>query len=996
MQTLNLPYEWEFKEDFQPIESSMLLGDNYKSVVTFGTENIKETLTVKSTLLTKIQKDSIHNYLKLFQGVTPFLFRDKIYTCSNWVVKRFEDQKTYQISTTFTKGFADTNGDFIEAISDEDLNNLLDGTRQFLELYSGKTTEPYLANAEYGLKNSFHKVFGRGGYFYFTSGTSEGQFLIVRACIEAFKATNNIAWKNLALSFASYFPTMYAGEQPPSTPNTKYLPHWLFNVGETFPTKEPIAAKPINSGVFQLPVTFTNGVGTIASGSPNFGERISDVTVVTDGELLWKNVYSDVISGIKYEIDYWVVNLNLSGSNFRLTPKGIFTPTTTETPGKIKLTSNFSGTLKVTFLRYSNTITISNNELYDAYPCWRELESGESNVAMDSLFWGYYAYQGLYDITNDTKWLNARNATAYTLLTTSQIINLTHWYKKSSNPEPLEYPGSQIIQSNNPNAYTVTRLGNQNIEIGITANPGFYPAIELQNFAVQVIINPTCTIYAEVALSVAGYVQLVFSLAKNAFDFSKQYIYNWKINGTSLNTRTIKPKDFIRWNTKNLTWFPSIADNPVYTYQGSGSTAVAQTFHATIGDLNPMVWKINFTQAVGGFAGAGLVLEGKKSTQPPRLCYRVVSGSVILRIKDGSERNWDKTLITNTTFQNVIFGWAEFAYSSQNTLPLASPDGLNNILGIEFVAISGNSEIQVYWASIGGTPDVLEDYAIVYKGSIKDTLNVNHALTIGDFKPVGSISDNLKYNPGVVPFTTNTINKNTDSWRGVPYAGYQDSAVFFLLNQQTEVNNVLDFAVASQKAYQESTGLLGPFCPVYSWAYWDSGDYAIDGVNSWGWLGADPNTHWEGYQYRFLEALAKHWYFDKRNNKCRLIVLNFLNFLDSHYLKNNTNRPPTDYPEAQYPSTLYDTPHGAALILRAAIYANLAGGNPGLTSRIISRNWEYLKSQYVSSGLMNGSFSASQPVFNTSHREYFGFWHGEIIEAISLLKKHKNNLIKNF
>jgi hypothetical protein len=35
-------------------------------------------------------------------------------------------------------------------------------------------------------------------------------------------------------------------------------------------------------------------------------------------------------------------------------------------------------------------------------------------------------------------------------------------------------------------------------------------------------------------------------------------------------------------------------------------------------------------------------------------------------------------------------------------------------------------------------------------------------------------------------------------------------------------------------------------------------------------------------------------------------------------------------------------------------------------------------------------------IIPATYREYFGFWHGEIIEAISLLKKHKNDLTRNF
>ena len=992
MLELNIPVEWGVDKKFEPIETKTELGNGYQSVVSFGTFNTTETWTITSSILTENAAKDHLNRLKIFQGSSIFTFQGKSFRCETWNLNK-SGIDCFKITADL---IATSSGSCVEFVDDnidsEDLDNYLAGSLTYLQTYSGITNEPYLANAQYGLKNSFHRVYGRGGYFYYTSGTSEGQFLIIRACLEAYKATNLEGWKTIGLLFADYLPTLYDGNPIPTNSTVNYLPHWLFNVGETFPTKEPIAAKPINSGVFGVPITFTNGVGTIPNGSPHFGERLSDVTIVAsqDSELLWQNIYSELISGSKYDIDYWVVNLHLGGSNYRIYPDGSFLPTA-ETPGKIKLKSTFTGTGKVTFLRYSNTSNIVNNELYDAYPCWRELEPGEINVAMDSMFWAHYTYTLLSEITNDIDWENAVLANAETLKRTAQIINLVNWYRRSDNPIPLEYPGSQIIQVNNPNPYTVLRLGNGSIQITVQANPGDYPSIELQNFAVQSIINPDATIYAESGLSIDGYVQVVFSLSKNAFDLTQLYIYNWKL--TTVNTLeniTIKPKDFIRWDLTKLTWFPSCAETPVYTYSGNGSSASSEAFHTAIGGLYPMVYKLSFGNVSGGYAGGGLSVLGKVSPEPPRMVFRVVSGSIRLRIKDGSNANWETVLNTTAEWQDKRFQWSDFTGTG-------TPDGANNITAIEFIAEGiGNAEIQIYWASIGNYPEVLEDYAIVYKGSLKDSINANHNFLIGDFKPINSVSNNLRFNPGVVPFTTNTVNGNIDSWRGVPYSGYQDSAVWHLLGLPDRAETVLNFALESQKVYEGSVGVYGPFTPVFSWAYWDSGDYAIDGINAWGWQGADPNTQWEGYQYRLLEAIAKHWYFDRRNKKAERVVMGFLNFLDSHYLVNQTNQPPTDYPESTYPATLYHTPHGAALILRAAIYANLAGGNPGTTFRVLYKNYQYLQSNYVSTGNMAGSFSANQPLFTVNsveYREYFGFWHGEIIEALAVLRKHRDEIV---
>jgi hypothetical protein len=92
---------------------------------------------------------------------------------------------------------------------------------------------------------------------------------------------------------------------------------------------------------------------------------------------------------------------------------------------------------------------------------------------------------------------------------------------------------------------------------------------------------------------------------------------------------------------------------------------------------------------------------------------------------------------------------------------------------------------------------------------------------------------------------------------------------------------------------------------------------------------------------------------------------------------------------------LYHEPSTASLTLRAAIHANLAGGNRLITFGLIKAMYEYLKSQYVSTGTMAGSFTAGQPEFTVggmAFRESFGFWTMEILQALALLYKHRDDI----
>lgn len=75
------------------------------------------------------------------------------------------------------------------------------------------------------------------------------------------------------------------------------------------------------------------------------------------------------------------------------------------------------------------------------------------------------------------------------------------------------------------------------------------------------------------------------------------------------------------------------------------------------------------------------------------------------------------------------------------------------------------------------------------------------------------------------------------------------------------------------------------------------------------------------------------------------------------------------------------------------MYANLAGGTRSITFRVLKRSIAFMNTQYVASGTMAGSWAAGQPTFiegSVTYREYFLFWHGEIITTLALLLKNKN------
>jgi hypothetical protein len=281
-----------------------------------------------------------------------------------------------------------------------------------------------------------------------------------------------------------------------------------------------------------------------------------------------------------------------------------------------------------------------------------------------------------------------------------------------------------------------------------------------------------------------------------------------------------------------------------------------------------------------------------------------------------------------------------------------------------------------------------------YKHVIRTRIDGSYSMKVGDWQALNSPLNILKYNPGAVPFTVNSINGAIDAWRGSLYVGYQNPATWYKWGRADLAAQVLQCLADSQADYGRRApgGASGLFSPVFYWPVWSEGVFGD--YNTWGWNGADPNTEWGQYAYRALEATAKCWYLGRGDaaiaRPAQRITMNALRYLDRFIRA--AGRPPTNIKSNVAPQDLYHDPAAAALILRAAIWANLAGGDRALTFRVIRRCWLYLQSQYVNSGLMAGSYSAGQPTFvegGQTYREYFGFWQAEILEALALMAQYR-------
>ena len=653
------------------------------------------------------------------------------------------------------------------------------------------------------------------------------------------------------------------------------------------------------------------------------------------------------------------------------------------------------------------------------------MSQNETQAAFDVFPWSWQFYQYLFQSTSDDKWRRAAEATKYSGVVTAEVENLSYYYQISNDPDNLyTYPGTQSILIDNANGYTDSRqVGGDkdgwlrldvntapplalepdgSFTLDINGDPvGPFPSVEVQNFAIVTGVLASTTVECNAAHSQGGEIEIGLSTDDDPFSFDQIYKQYWQLNASGAPTnRTFNAGEFILWSGDYLTWFYAIAEDPIYTYDGLDGTATAGKAYETFtynGITAPWVVGTLTLNGDGGFAGGGLVWLnlGAFVNAPPKLWIKHSGAEIFYKVIDGDGDDFYFD-ISDTGGNWVVIQptWDQMYQINDDK----NPNRTDSLQSIEFVAkgVNGSSTTSIWFATPNEFPRQLDLPVFTYKAVATSRQRSAHTVWVGDFRPIGNTLDELLYNPGVVPFTVNLLNGAISDWRGIPYSGYQSPYMWQIWGYPARQQQVENFLLAAQAGWSNAVPgeNHGPYAPVFSWSYWDNGDFLANGLNQFGWNGPDPNTQWAPYSYRVLEASAHAWVNDSSNLKLSQIVMQFLRYLDDDFISRNSIAPITDFPENAEGQANYSEPHSSALIGRAALYANLAGGDPAVTFRLIKICYDYCVSQYIDSGVMLGSFAAGQPDYiegGTTYKEYFIFWHGEIIEFFALIKKHKQD-----
>lgn len=194
----------------------------------------------------------------------------------------------------------------------------------------------------------------------------------------------------------------------------------------------------------------------------------------------------------------------------------------------------------------------------------------------------------------------------------------------------------------------------------------------------------------------------------------------------------------------------------------------------------------------------------------------------------------------------------------------------------------------------------------------------------------------------------------------------------------------------AQARYAVDRGVTGPLAHTYVLNTSARHSIGSPTPHTWVYTGDAPDTSWAGFQVRPIEALCRLVFLTKDTTNAQdvrtlatTVANNWLNWLAGYWPNLNGapwRGPPTNYSGTAAPTTGYEDPHVAAIVLRALMYLRMAGDTDTTRAALAVRCWDFLELCWVIEGRMTSTWS---PV--PDQRKWYGYWHGEIIETMALL-----------
>ncbi len=264
--------------------------------------------------------------------------------------------------------------------------------------------------------NNVAIVPGRGGYFAAGSGTSESEFLLALGALNVYQAFGMPAALTLGNEVLAGVPLLYRNGPAllvpnPVTATNIFAPHWLFAC------QTPVLSATVH---YNNLVSFTSGVAII----PDTVAPVRYVFQVASPvyTLIYPSPYSPLATGTSYAVASYSYNSTAAATT-------------------ITLTTAYTGTLAVLFSALDGP-TIPVAGLYEAWPDWRPLATGEIDAACDTFNWALRAFQAAYAVTSQPVYQQAATATIQQAAIVYNINDSRDWLKPTYQLQPFAQSGS--------------------------------------------------------------------------------------------------------------------------------------------------------------------------------------------------------------------------------------------------------------------------------------------------------------------------------------------------------------------------------------------------------------------------------------------------------------------------------------------------------------------------------------------------------------------------
>lgn len=903
--------------------------------------------------------------------------------------------------------------------------SIIIGLDNFIERHIGDVTEAgdgiYAMNTADIILNNMHYEVALSGYMPNGTATTEGQSLLIMGYIYVYRATGEQKWLDKAEKYwEAYHKHFYqSGDYIPPTP-TSWRCHWVVNGKAPFRTLGPVNYdSPSQSGAWDVPVQFTNGVGMLPYGEPYFCEKTARLYRVYTGLALWNSVTSEPADGgetipFKYFIDDRGLQLIANGDNINDVPTG-------EPTGKIVLDgdyANFTGTLNTQFACRTGHI-IGRNQAFEGWPMWIHVDKSEFGNAADAETWFCEASYFLHQLTGKTKYLKAYESSLFTLWDNSNLPDQTLLFARRPNAttpytEGISF-GWNVVK--HADAF-IGRDSNGYIHIEKTEE------LYIEDSS-QVAIEQSALINR---VNEASGISIEYS---NPADLTKQPVPKWNVfvqmaesvqQGAPTRTyrRPLLPTgNVIKKVNAPFTEFVAYSDQNGNEYVMLNGQSFVDWGNAKIG--GKFAYNILGDSRRNDYVGTVMIPDSSSgvvlgfwgaapSTRPlAPLTYRYTEGNgqMIVAARDAHNWKWEYTLPATTDWTTVNITWSmmRLSNSQDNTGTRPTTPYVNNALTQVQLQLVGNirSSMEIY--CYGEVPGFFtgEHYMVHFKLMIVD--HYDFVAKIGDINTVNVLPLVQMYVPGLIPFSTNYSREKgqTEYWRGTPFTGYQYPSVWMIAGKTEGWKNVVDYYYDAQMAYYAKIGVLGPQAPVFIWPRYDNLIYGNE-MNTFTYYDWGSSVPWAGYYSRAYYAMARlHECCKQTNNEVPAKLVTVLqnqctwlaNFMRTHDGLTPSVFPPdgAPYNDGWNPDPALSSPdhvgHMTAHWLAGSVLLAMSGfQHPDLDYIIQTCSKEFENTYVVTKGKsehMSGCFSPW-----VGGNMFYGFWTGEIMRGLACLMMYQD------